>query len=143
MINLTDAISPYLLYIKIGSVVAVVVGIFSGGIWLRGVFAERAELRDQIELLELDKQRAEQRALDAIHQRDEYIKLNREIVDAIKKIKIQSNTVIQRIENDPVPVPPADGGALPFIAPGVPQALPPSDPAGHPADRTGPSAAQG
>lgn len=143
MINLTDAISPYLLYIKIGSVVAVVVGIFSGGIWLRGVFAERAELRDQIELLELDKQRAEQRALDAIHQRDEYIKLNREIVDAIKKIKIQSNTVIQRIENDPVPVPPADGGALPFIAPGVPQALPPSDPASNPADRTGPSAAQG
>lgn len=143
MINLTDAISPYLLYIKIGSVVAVVVGIFSGGIWLRGVFAERAELRDQIELLELDKQRAEQRALDAIHQRDEYIKLNREIVDAIKKIKIQSNTVIQRIENDPVPVPPADGSALPFIAPGVPQALPPSDPASNPADRTGPSAAQG
>lgn len=142
MINLTDAISPYLLYIKIGSVVAVVVGIFSGGIWLRGVFAERAELRDQIELLELDKQRAEQRALDAIHQRDEYIKLNREIVDAIKKIKIQSNTVIQRIENDPVPVPPADGGALPFIAPGVPQALPPSDPASNPADRTGASAAQ-
>jgi hypothetical protein len=107
------------------------------------VFAERSELRDQIELLELDKQRAEQRALDAIHQRDEYIKLNREIVDAIKKIKIQSNTVIQRIENDPVPVPPADGGALPFIAPGVPEALPPTDPAGHPADRTGPSAAQG
>ena len=142
MINLTDAISPYLLYIKIGSVVAVVVGIFSGGIWLRGVFAERAELRDQIELLELDKQRAEQRALDAIHQRDEYIKLNREIVDAIKKIKIQSNTVIQRIENDPVPVSPTDGGALPFIAPGVPQALPPSDPASNPADRTGAGAAQ-
>jgi hypothetical protein len=143
MINLTDVISPYLLYIKIGAVVAVVAGIFSGGIWLRGVFAERSELRGQIELLELDKQRAEQRALDAIHQRDEYIKLNREIVDAIKKIKIQSNTVIQRIENDPVPVPPADGGALPFIAPGVPEALPPTDPAGHPADRTGPSAAQG
>lgn len=143
MINLTDVISPYLLYIKIGAVVAAMAGIFSGGIWLRGVFAERAELRDQIELLELDKQRAEQRASDAIHQRDEYIKLNREIVDAIKKIKIQSNTVIQRIENDPVPVPPTDGGALPFIAPGVPEALPPTDPAGHPADRTGPSAAQG
>jgi len=143
MVNLTDVINPYLLYIKIGAVALVVAALFFGGAWVRGVFAERAQLKDKIELLELDKRRAEQQAADAIHQRNEYIKLNREIVDAIKKIKIQSNNFIQTIENDPAPVPPADGGALPFIAPGVPEALPPTDPAGHPADRAGTGAAQG
>lgn len=118
--KIVTAINPHWLYIKIAAVVALVGGLIWSGIWIRGVFAERDTLRASEALAtQTTKMYAD------VWNRNQ--QLQREIVDAIKKIRVESNTYIDRVETSPPPVVPA-GGSIAFIAPGVPTTTLPAMP---------------
>lgn len=115
MIRLSS-LNPYALYIKIGLVVLVVAGFFATGLWIRGVFSERAALR-QSEAL------AQQSLKMYAQQLQDNINLQREVTDAIKNIKIRNTNNIQTIESQPPPVV-ADGADFVLVPAGLPHAAP-------------------
>ena len=110
------ALNPYKLYIKIALIVAAVVGLFSVGVWIKSVFAERDALR-------VSEKAAVQTVKDMTEARDRELKLQEGITNAIKKIRVVSNNYIQSVEDGPTPAIP-DGGRITLVAGGVPEALP-------------------
>lgn len=104
---------PYLTYIKAGVVVTIIAAIFFSGIWIRGVVAERDELKQ-------GKALAEETTKAYAQQFQNYITTQREIADAIKKVKIQSTNIITQVEQEPPPAVPDDGIPIAFIPPGLP-----------------------
>lgn len=115
MISIAD-LNPYKLYIKIALIVAAVVGLFSAGVWIKSVFAERDALR-------VSEKAAVQTVKDMTEARDRELKLQEGITNAIKKIRVVSNNYIQSVEDGPTPAIP-DGGRITLVAGGVPEALP-------------------
>lgn len=115
MISLSS-LNPYMLYIKIAAVALVVAGIFGTGLWIKGVFAERAALK-QSEALAT--------ATTAMYakQLNDNIALQREVTDAIKSIRINSTNIIRTIEAQP---PPAvdDGADFVLVPGGLPNSAP-------------------
>lgn len=93
-----------------------VIALMAGAVWVRGVVADRSALRKEVAL-----QKAQTDAIAT--QFNSYIQLNKEIADAIRRVKVQSNNYIQQIETAPTPVA-AVGGSIPFIPSGVPQGVP-------------------
>ena len=115
MIDITSVLNPYWRYVKIVmfSIVVIVLA------WLG--WHEKSVRAD------LDKYKAEaalQKASAEMYaqQFNNYIQLNREIADAIKKVRVQSNTYIDSIEVSQPPV--ADGDSFVLIPHGVPKAVP-------------------
>lgn len=109
-----SAINPYLAYIKIAGAVAAIAAIFAAGIYARGVVAERDALK------------AEQRAIKAALEQqvkafDDYVRLNAQIAENIKKIKVNSNVYIENIEREKRPEVPA-GSTVTLIPAGMPKA---------------------
>jgi hypothetical protein len=105
--------TPYIVQIKIALIVLAVAGLFGSGVWLRGVFAERAALR----LSETQARATAQMYTDAWNRNEQ---LQKGIVDAVKNIWVQSNNYISAVESDPPPVVP-DGGTIMLVAAGVPK----------------------
>ncbi len=114
--NLSTALNPYLLYIKIGVIAILVAGLAWIGWHEKSI---RADLDKYKAEAALQKASAEMYAL----QFNNYIQLNKEIADAIKKVRVQSNTYIDSVEASQPPVV-ADGDSIILIAPGVPKAVP-------------------
>jgi len=113
MISLST-LNPYLLYIKIGAVALLVAGLFWLGWHEMGI---RADLKNKTAEAALNKATSEMYA----KQFNDYIQLQREITDAIKTIKVQSNNYIQTIEASGPPA--ADGVTFVLVPSGVPKAL--------------------
>jgi hypothetical protein len=133
--NLTS-LNPYALQIKIAAIILLVVALFGTGIWIRGVFAERDDLKKTKALAEATTKMY----ADAWNRN---ARMQKEIVDAVKKIRVQSNNYIEAVESAPSPAVP-DGGAVVLVAPGVPAAVPDlSGFADYSAGRTGPATAGG
>ena len=107
------SMNPYILQIKIGLIILAVVGLFGTGLWLRGVFAERAALR----LSEAQAKETAKMYADAWNRNEQ---LQKGIADAVKNIRVQSNNYITSVESDPPPVIP-DGGTVVLVAAGVPE----------------------
>jgi hypothetical protein len=113
--SITTAINPYLLYIKIALVALLVIGLA----WLGWNEKKIRTDRDRFQTAAaLQKQTAEMYAL----QFNNYIQLNREIADAIKKVRVQSTTYIDSIEVSQPPVP--DGDSFVLVPAGVSKAVP-------------------
>lgn len=108
-------ITPYLLYIKITGIIALLIGLLWFGWHEKSI---RADLDKYKTEAALQKASAEMYAL----QFNNYIQLNKEIADAIKKVRVQSNTYIDSVEVSQPPV--ADGDSFVLIPPGVPKAVP-------------------
>lgn len=117
MISLSS-LNPYGLYIKVGLAVLAVAGIFASGLWMRGVFAERAALRQSEAVAQASLKMYAQ-------QLNDNIALQREVTDAIKNIRINSTNIIRTIESAPPPAV-ADGADFVLVPGGMPvgQALP-------------------
>ena len=113
--NISTALNPYLLYIKLAAVVIFVSGLAWLGWHEKSI---RADLDKYKTEAALQKASAEMYAL----QFNNYIQLNKEIADAIKKVRVQSNTYIDSVEVSQPPV--ADGDSFVLIPPGVPKAVP-------------------
>lgn len=113
--KVSTALNPYLLYIKIGMVAILVTGLAWVGWHEKSI---RADLDKYKAEAALQKASAEMYAL----QFNNYIQLNKEIADAIKKVRVQSNTYIDSVEVSQPPV--ADGDSFVLIPPGVPKAVP-------------------
>jgi hypothetical protein len=114
--SITTPLAPYLLYIKI-IMTAMIIGALAWFGWHeKGIRADLAKYKTEATLQKASTEMYAQ-------QFNSYIQLNREIADAIKKVKVQSNTYIDSIE---VSAPPnvADGGTVMLIASGVPKTLP-------------------
>lgn len=111
MISLSS-INPYMLYLKIGAIVLVVIGLFWLG-WHE--MSIRADLKAKSAEAALQKATTEQYAKEFA----DYIQLNKEIADAIKTVKVQSNNYIQTIDSAPPP-PAADGDTVVLVPAGVP-----------------------
>lgn len=101
--------------IKLAIAAGAAILLISTGIWFRGVLAERDELKKSKALAEATvKMYAEAWNRNA--------QLQENITNAIQKIRVESNTYIDRIEAAAAPVVPA-GGSIAFIAPGLPKPL--------------------
>lgn len=114
--SITAAINPYLLYIKIILVALIVSGLAWFGWNEKKIRTERDTYKTEAAL---QKATAEMYA----QQFNNYIQLNKEIADAIKKVKVQSNTYIDSVEASRPPAV-ADGISFVLIPPGVPKAVP-------------------
>lgn len=116
MFNLSS-LNPYMAYIKIAGVALVVALLISAGIWIRGVFAERAALRVSekaaIERATTANETAKLYA-DAYNERQE---LQKGIQDAVKNVRTQSTDRIRVIESGPAPVA-GDGDVVVLVRPG-------------------------
>lgn len=110
--TIIEKITPYTAYIKIGLSLLVVILLIWFGWNEKGI---RAELEKQKADALFQKNTAELYA----KQFNAYIKLNKDIADAIKTIKVLSNTYISNIEASK---PPAvnDGDSFVLISSGVP-----------------------
>jgi hypothetical protein len=108
-------LSPYALYIKLVLAILLIIGIIWFG-WHESTI--RSDLKKYQAEAELQKATASMYA----QQFNNYIQLNKEIADAIKKVKVQSSTYIDSVEVSQPPV--DDGGSFVLIAHGLPKALP-------------------
>lgn len=113
--SIATTLNPYLLYMKIALVAIIVAGLAWFGWHEKSI---RADLDKYKAEAALQKASAEMYA----QQFNNYIQLNKEIADAIKKVRVQSNTYIDSIEVSQPPV--ADGDSFVLIPPGVPKAVP-------------------
>lgn len=113
--TVSAAINPYLLYIKIALVAVLVIGLAWIGWNEKAIRAEREKFRTEAAL---QKATAEMYA----QQFNNYIQLNREIADAIKKVRVQSNTYIDSVEVSQPPVP--DGDSFVLVPAGLSKTLP-------------------
>lgn len=116
-----SAANPYLFWIKIGAA-TIVVGMILGSVWyVRSAFAERDSLRVEKTTLtqKLDLQVAQTAIITT--QFNSYIQLQKETVEAIKKIKVQSDVYVQGVEDEKKPVS-VDGAPIAFIPAGLPRA---------------------
>lgn len=111
MISLTS-LNPYVLYIKLGLAAIVICGLVWLGWHEMGI---RADLKAKTAEAQLQKETAAMYA----RQFNEYIKLNREIADAVQNIKVKSNNYIQTIESSSPPVV-RDGDPVVLVPAGVP-----------------------
>jgi hypothetical protein len=109
---LLDLINPYMMWIKIGAVALLVIGLCWLGWHEKSI---RADLAEQKQATEAAKATTKMYA-DAWNRNQQ---LQKELTDAVKQIRIESNTYIDRVETTAPPVVPA-GGSITFIAPGVP-----------------------
>ena len=107
-------LNPYMVQIKIVAGLTIVAALIGSGIWFRGVVAERDELKKSKALSDATVTMY----ADAWNRNAQ---LQENITNAIQKIRVESNTYIDRIEAAAPPVVPA-GGSIAFIAPGVPRA---------------------
>lgn len=114
-----NAASPYLLAIKIGGVVIVAGLLIWAGVWFKGVLGERAALKSNAEAMAKQVLEANHRADLAIAAQKQYQQTILEVVDAVRKIKIQSNNYISSIETAPAPAV-ADGGSVLLVPGGMP-----------------------
>lgn len=75
--------------IAIGLIILVLV---LAGLYIKSVFKDRDNLKEQLEIVKLD--------LEAVKKQ---VKLNEDIANAIRKIKIQSNNYVSVVETTPSP----------------------------------------
>jgi hypothetical protein len=120
--SIATTFNPYLLYIKIALVVLLVAGLAWIGWHEKSI---RADLDKYKAEAALQKASAEMYA----QQFNSYIQLNKEIADAIKKVRVQSNTYIDSVEVSQPPV--ADGDNFVLIPAGVSKAVPASNVPGY------------
>jgi len=113
--SITTTLNPYLLYVKIAFVAMIVAGLAWFGWHEKDIRADRDKYKTEATL---QKASAEMYA----QQLNNYIQLNKEIVDAIKKVRVQSNTYIDSVEASKPPVV-ADGGSFVLIPHGLPQGM--------------------
>ena len=130
-----NPLEPYLLYIKIGAVALLLAGLFGSGIWLRGVFTER-------DALKLSEASAKATVTMLLESAERSAKLSREIADAIKNIRVESNTYVTSVDNGPPPNVP-DGGTVVITAPGLPMPTLPGVPFANSSTNRTTSAAAG
>jgi hypothetical protein len=114
--SLVTSLNPYWLYIKIAAIAIIVIVLFSLGIWIKGVFAERDKLRIS---------EAQAKATTEMYAKaaNDNVKLQEGIANAIKNIRIQSDTYIEGVDNGKVPAY-VDGTTIQLIAGGMPKAVP-------------------
>jgi hypothetical protein len=133
--NLND-LNPYALQIKIGLICLTIIFLGWVGWHEKGI---RDDLANQKKATEAAKAATKMYA-DAWNNNQQ---LQKEITDAVKQIRVESNTYIDRVETAAPPVVP-DGGSIVFIAPGVPVSNTGlSGFAGYSAGRTGATATPG
>jgi len=108
-------LNPQMLYIKIAVALVFVASLIWFG-WNEQSI--RADLNKYKAEAAMQKASAEMYA----QQFNNYIQLNKDIADAIKKIRVQSNTYIDSVEVSQTPV--ADGNSFVLIPHGLPKAMP-------------------
>ncbi len=118
--TITAGLNPYLLYIKLAAAALAIAAIVGSGLYVRHVFSDRDRLQAENGSLanKLEVQKAATEAITA--QFNQYIQLNRDIADAIKKVKVTSATYIDSIEASAPPVVP-DGGLVVLVPGGLPK----------------------
>jgi hypothetical protein len=113
--KVSDVVAPYLIWIKIVAVAAVVGGL----VWFG--YNEKA-IRDDREKFKTEAKQQKETAEQYARQISSNIQFTREVVDAVKSLKVQSNTYIDSIEVSPPPG--DDGDTVVLVAAGVPKAVP-------------------
>lgn len=114
-----NSANPYLLAIKIGSVVVVAGLLIWAGVWFKGVLDERSTLAANAERMASDVLDANHRADMAVAAQKQYQQTLREVVDAVRKIKIKSSNYINTLETAPAPDV-ADGDSMVLVPGGMP-----------------------
>lgn len=122
MFNIGDAINPYLLYIKIGVLVIAVCGVIGISWYIRHAFADRAKLQVETGRLRSELVVEKQKYDGLLLQTEQIMAMNQKIIEAVKRVKINSSVYIDRVEAAKLSVPVAGGTVL--VPGGMPQAVP-------------------
>ena len=113
MINALGSLAmPYLLYIKIGLVVVVLVALVGMGLHVRSVFNERDELLVDQGRLQTELTVEKLKYTSMLEQYEQISAMNKEIIEAVKHVKIKSNIYIDKVEASPLPAPAAGGSVF-------------------------------
>src|SRR6185369_258004 len=96
-----EAVNPYLLYIKIAAAVLAVCVLIGAGLYVRHVFTDRARLEAENGSLAAKLLLSQQATEMVTTQFNHYIELNRDIAEAIRKVKVESATYIESVEVSP------------------------------------------
>lgn len=110
--------NPYLLYIKIALVVLAFASVIGVCWYVKSVFSERQELIAEKAKLELSLQTEQQKVIVAMEQLRIWQETVAKMNQAIKNIKIQSDTYITGIEDNEKPTFNGNSG-IPFIVPTI------------------------
>ena len=134
----TTALNPYLLYVKIGLIVLLILSILGAAWYVKATFAEKDRLLGEKAQLEFSLATEKQRVAVAMEQlkiwQDTVAKMNA----AVKNIKIQSDTYITGTENEKAPE--FNGRkSIPFIVPSLPASSGMPGYANYSSSRTGSS----
>lgn len=116
---LGTVVTPYLVWIKIGLIVLALTSLI-GVLWyVTRTFKERDRLLADQGKLQTELNIEKQKLIVAVEQLNIWQDTVKKMNESVRNIKIQSDTYIQGIENEKIPV--ADAGAsVAFILPGVP-----------------------
>lgn len=112
-------VNPYLLYIKIAAAAISAGLLIWAGIWFKGVLDERANLKANAEAMAKQVIDANHKAVLAEAAQIQYQQTIKEVVDAVRKIKVQSNNYINQIDSEPPPAV-ADGNSVLLVPGGMP-----------------------
>lgn len=119
--SVTEGLNPYLLYIKIAAAVLALCALIGAGLYVWHVFNDRSRLQAENGALSTKLEIQTAATVQVTAQFNKYIELNRDIAEAIRKVKVQSATYIESVEASTPPVVP-DGGTLVLVPGGLPKA---------------------
>jgi hypothetical protein len=119
MPNLTDLIPPQ---IKIGLLIAVPIAVVSGGLYVHHVISDRARLQEALGKASAELVLEQQKNQALTQQTNQILETNKNIIEAVKRVKVNSSVYIEKVEAARLAVPDAGGSVL--VPGGVPKALP-------------------
>lgn len=120
--NLAAGLNPYLLYIKIGAIIVALCGPIGVGLYVRHVFNDRSRLQAENGTLATKLSIEQAKYLSLMTQTNQILEMNQKIIEAVKRVKINSNIYIDKVEAAKLSAPVAGGTVL--VPGGMPKALP-------------------
>jgi hypothetical protein len=109
---LSGLVSPYLLYLKLAAAVVVVAAIVGAGLYVRSVFAARDALLVDNSRISTELTVEKLKYTELMRQAEQISAMNKDIIEAVKRVKINSSIYIDKVEAAPLPPPAASGTVL-------------------------------
>jgi hypothetical protein len=115
---LSGLVSPYLLYLKLAAAVVVVAAIVGAGLYVRSVFAARDALLVDNSRISTELTVEKLKYTELMRQAEQISAMNKDIIEAVKRVKINSSIYIDKVEAAPLPVP-TSGRSIPIVMSGM------------------------
>ena len=122
MFSVADVVNPYLLYIKIGAIILALGALIGTGLYIKHVFNDRQRLQNENGALSTKIATEQEKYQNLMKQTQQIMEMNTKIIEAVKRVKINSSVYIDKVEATRLS-PPVTGGSV-LVPAGLPKALP-------------------